>query len=62
LYQAQACDEQYIDEMIAVYHEFGSIIVLDDGVAMPHARPEKGALKTALPRLMLIQRICMLGV
>ncbi|WP_259046904.1 PTS sugar transporter subunit IIA [Klebsiella sp. BIGb0407] len=47
LLQTQACNEQYIDEMIAVYHEFGSIIVLDNGVAMPHARPEKGALKTA---------------
>lgn len=47
LRQAQACNEQYIDEMVAVYNEFGSIIVLDDGIAMPHARPEKGALKTA---------------
>lgn len=47
LHQDQACNEQYIDEMIKVYHEFGSIIVLDDGIAMPHARPEKGALKTA---------------
>jgi len=47
LHQAQACNEQYIDAMIEVYHEFGPIIVLDTGVAMPHARPEKGALKTA---------------
>jgi len=47
LYQAQACNEQYIDAMVEVYHEFGSIIVLDTGIAMPHARPEKGALKTA---------------
>lgn len=47
LLQAQACNEQYIHEMIAVFHEFGPIIVLDNGIAMPHARPEKGALKTA---------------
>lgn len=47
LYQAGACNHDYIEEMIHVYHEFGPVIVLDTGVAMPHARPEKGALKTA---------------
>lgn len=55
LYEAKACNKQYIDEMINVYHEFGSIIVLDDGIAMPHARPEKGALKNAFSVVVLSQ-------
>ncbi|CNI76487.1 MULTISPECIES: PTS sugar transporter subunit IIA [Yersinia] len=40
------CSEAYIDEMCHVFQVFGSAIVLDYGIAMPHARPEKGALKT----------------
>ena len=47
LRKSGACTPDYIEEMIRVYHEFGPVIVLDTGVAMPHARPEKGALKTA---------------
>ncbi|CNH38590.1 PTS sugar transporter subunit IIA [Yersinia pekkanenii] len=40
------CSEAYINEMCNVYKVFGSAIVLDYGIVMPHARPEKGALKT----------------
>ncbi|EIW0691794.1 PTS transporter subunit EIIA, partial [Klebsiella pneumoniae] len=34
------------NEMLTVYEDFGAAIVIDDGIAMPHARPEKGALQT----------------
>lgn len=40
------CRPEYVSEMLEVYRGFGSAIVLDDGLAMPHARPEKGALRT----------------
>ena len=39
------CNEKYIDEMILCYEEYGEYIVVDEGIAMPHARPEKGAIK-----------------
>ena len=34
--------------MLNVLEKFKGIIVLDDGIAMPHARPEEGALKDRL--------------
>ncbi len=40
--------QSYVDQMIANVHEFGPYIILADGVAMPHARPEAGALKTGM--------------
>lgn len=39
---------QYIDAMIESVNTLGFYIVLTDGVAMPHARSEKGAIKTAI--------------
>ncbi|MDR2708408.1 MAG: PTS sugar transporter subunit IIA [Elusimicrobiota bacterium] len=38
----------YVDAMIESVEEFGFYVVLTDGVAMPHARSEKGAIKTAI--------------
>lgn len=35
---------QYIDEIISSIKEFGPYIVIADGLAIPHARPEKGAI------------------
>jgi mannitol/fructose-specific phosphotransferase system IIA component (Ntr-type) len=39
---------EYIDAMIESVNTLGFYIVLTDGVAMPHARSEKGAIKTAI--------------
>ena len=39
-------EESYIDAMVETYKEFGSYIVITKNVAMPHARPEKGAIKS----------------
>jgi PTS system ascorbate-specific IIA component len=46
LAQQHICTPEYVDEMIKVYKDFGPAIVIDYGLAMPHARPVKGALKT----------------
>ena len=35
---------QYVDEIISSIKEFGPYIVIADGLAIPHARPEKGAI------------------
>ena len=45
--------ESYLDAMIDNINEFGSYIILTDGVAMPHTRPENGAIKTGFSFLKL---------
>lgn len=46
LVQKNICNQDYVNEMVEVYRCFGPAIVIDYGLAMPHARPEKGALQT----------------
>lgn len=41
-----AAKPEYIEGMIECAEELGPYIVIGPGLAMPHARPEKGALKT----------------
>ncbi len=41
LARRQICSAEYVNEMLTVYEDFGAAIVIDDGIAMPHARPEK---------------------
>ncbi|OMP97502.1 MULTISPECIES: PTS sugar transporter subunit IIA [Raoultella] len=46
LVRQHICRPEYINAMVEVYRDFGPAIVIDYGLAMPHARPEKGALQT----------------
>ncbi|WP_294610993.1 PTS sugar transporter subunit IIA [uncultured Gilliamella sp.] len=46
LVKAQLCSVDYISAMKQVYQNFGAYIVLDNAIAMPHARPEHGAKGT----------------
>lgn len=39
-------EERYINSMKNIYDESGPYIVISKGIAMPHARPEDGALKS----------------
>ncbi|MFC6277092.1 PTS sugar transporter subunit IIA [Psittacicella hinzii] len=43
----------YTEAMLDVYYKHGNYIVLDEGIAMPHARPETGALKNGLVFVLL---------
>lgn len=40
--------EGYVDDIIKGVHEFGPYIVITEHVALPHARPECGALESAV--------------
>lgn len=53
LVQAGYATADYVDAMIRVYHELGSYIVLAPGLALPHARPESGVLKTGFSLITL---------
>lgn len=45
LVKSGAAEPRYIDAMIKTAKELGPYIVLMPGVAMPHARPEEGAIQ-----------------
>jgi mannitol/fructose-specific phosphotransferase system IIA component (Ntr-type) len=52
-----AATPKYIDAMIKTAEELGPYIVIDEGIAMPHASPSSGVLKTALSLVRLEQPI-----
>nr|VUD32592.1 PTS system transporter subunit IIA [Raoultella sp. NCTC 9187] len=41
LVRQNICRPEYINAMVEVYRDFGPAIVIDYGLAMPHARPGK---------------------
>ena len=49
--------ESYLEAMIDNINEFGPYIILTDGVAMPHTRPENGAIRTGFSFLKLKEGI-----
>lgn len=46
-------EERYIEGMLTLTRELGPYIVLAPGIAIPHARPEEGALKVGFAALTL---------
>lgn len=48
LVDEQKCKESYVDDIIKGVKEFGPYIVMTKHVALPHARPESGALSNAI--------------
>lgn len=51
-------EPRYTTAMIEMVKEKGPYIVLTKGVALPHARPEDGALSTGLSLLVLKEPVC----
>lgn len=41
-------EERYIPAMVKTLEDFGPYIVITKGIALPHARPEEGALKSGI--------------
>lgn len=50
--------QEYVSAMIEAVKEFGPYIVIAPGIAMPHARPENGALAVGLSLVTLITPVC----
>ena len=48
LLDQKSIEKKYIDKMIENINTMGFYIVIDDYVAMPHSRPEHGAIETAI--------------
>lgn len=52
-----AIEPRYYDNIISKINEMGPYIILAPGLAMPHARPEEGVLKTAFALVTLAEPI-----
>ncbi|ROU17183.1 PTS mannitol transporter subunit IIA [Kluyvera ascorbata] len=52
-----AITEDYINAIFNSHHELGPYYVLAPGLAMPHARPEQGAIKNGLSLLHIKQGV-----
>lgn len=53
--------EGYVEAMIASVIEFGPYIVIDEGLALPHARPEEGGIKPGLALLVVKEGVQLMG-
>jgi mannitol/fructose-specific phosphotransferase system IIA component (Ntr-type) len=51
----------YVESMISSVLTTGPYIVIDEGFAIPHARPEDGALKAGMSMLLLREPVDLLG-
>ena len=50
-------DDGYIDEMIELVKKYGSYIVIDDGIALPHAGISKNVLNTGIGVLVVKEAV-----
>ncbi|GAB2925740.1 PTS sugar transporter subunit IIA [Hafnia psychrotolerans] len=48
LIDSGAAESRYLQAIYDMHREIGPYYVLGEGIAMPHARPEEGVIKTAL--------------
>jgi len=48
LIEAGAVEPRYLQAIYDMHREIGPYYVLGEGIAMPHARPEEGVIRTAL--------------
>lgn len=51
-------EKRYIQATIDAVRDLGPYIVLAPGIAIPHARPENGALKTGISLVTLATPVC----
>lgn len=56
--EQNVCTKDYVDDIIRGVREYGPYIVIAKHTALPHARSECGALKTALGITVLENPVC----
>lgn len=57
LVDAHICEPRYVTAMRQAIQEYGPYVVVAPGVAMPHARPEQGALRPGVAVVTLLQPV-----
>jgi mannitol operon transcriptional antiterminator len=56
------CENRYIDAMIRQIDTYGSYVVLQGGVAIPHARPNDGVIKPGMSLVKLARPVAFPGM
>lgn len=51
------CEQRYVEAMIRNHKEIGPYFIIAPGIAMPHAKPEEGVLKTGYALLTLTEPV-----
>lgn len=57
LIEQKNIEKRYVDSMIESINELGFYVVLAENIAMPHARPENGVLKTGVSFLKINEAV-----
>lgn len=57
LEKSGAIEPRYYDNIIRKIEEMGPYIILAPGLAMPHARPEEGVVKTSFALVTLVEPV-----
>ncbi|HEY0210734.1 PTS sugar transporter subunit IIA [Acerihabitans sp.] len=57
LIDQKAVESRYLQAIFAMHQQIGPYYVLGEGIAMPHARPEEGVIKTALSLVIVSQGV-----
>ncbi|AUH00064.1 PTS mannitol transporter subunit IIA [Prodigiosinella confusarubida] len=52
-----AIEERYLQAIYTMHDEIGPYYVLGEGIAMPHARPEDGVIRTALSLVIISEGV-----
>ncbi|WP_158784579.1 PTS sugar transporter subunit IIA [Pantoea sp. BAV 3049] len=55
--EAGDVEPRYLQAIYDMHREIGPYYVLGEGIAMPHARPEEGVIKTALSLLIISEGV-----
>ena len=53
LVESSVAEERYVPAMVRTVEELGPYVVIAPGVAIPHARPENGAIKPGISLVIL---------
>lgn len=54
---AGAVEPRYLNAIYDMHREIGPYYVLGEGIAMPHARPEEGVIRTALSLVIISEGV-----
>lgn len=58
LVDAHKCEASYVDAMVETVHKFGPYIVLEEGIAMPHAQSRDNVAETGISVVTLQEPVC----
>lgn len=56
------CEKRYVDAMVGQIETYGSYVVFKGGLALPHARPSDGVIRTGMSLIRLVRPVSFPGL